>query len=50
MNHPTEPKTIQSRILAYAQEIDWTYMPHAESGTRREVAALSLILSWRAGV
>jgi hypothetical protein len=33
--NPTEQKTVQSRILAYAQEIGWTYVPREESERRR---------------
>ena len=32
---PGEHKTVQARILAYAQEIGWTYVPRAEAETRR---------------
>ncbi len=32
---PTEGKTVQSRILAYAQEIGWTYVPREEAERRR---------------
>jgi type I restriction enzyme, R subunit len=32
---PTEHKTVQARILAYAQEIGWTYVPRGEAETRR---------------
>lgn len=35
MNRPTEHKTIQARIFAYAQEIDWTYVPRDEAERRR---------------
>lgn len=28
---PTEHKTVQSRILAYAQEIGWCYLSRAEA-------------------
>ena len=35
MATPGEHKTVQSRILAYAQEIGWTYVPRAEAETRR---------------
>ena len=31
MKRPTEHKTVQARILGYAQEIDWTYVPCAEA-------------------
>ena len=27
MVNPTEYKTVQARILEYAQEIGWTYVP-----------------------
>jgi hypothetical protein len=32
---PGEHKTVQARILAYAQEIGWTYVSRAEAQTRR---------------
>jgi type I restriction enzyme, R subunit len=32
---PGEHKTVQARILAYAQEIGWTYVPRGESERRR---------------
>jgi type I restriction enzyme R subunit len=32
---PGEHKTVQSRILAYAQEIGWTYVPRGEAQKRR---------------
>jgi type I restriction enzyme, R subunit len=32
---PTEHKTVQARILAYAQEIGWTFVPRAEAELRR---------------
>src|SRR5436305_3461874 len=32
---PTEHKTVQARILAYAQEIGWTYVPRGEAEKRR---------------
>lgn len=35
MAAPTEYKTVQSRILAYAQEIGWTYVPREEAERRR---------------
>jgi hypothetical protein len=28
---PTEYKTVQAPILAYAQEIGWTYVPRGEA-------------------
>ncbi len=30
-----EHKTVQARILKYAQEIGWTYVPRAEAERRR---------------
>ena len=47
MKRPTEHKTVQARILGYAQEMDWTYVPRAEVerqrglGTRGSTAARS---------
>jgi len=35
MPAPTEHKTVQARILKYAQEIGWTYVPRAEAARRR---------------
>ena len=35
MPGPGEHKTVQSRILAYAQEIGWAYVPREESERRR---------------
>lgn len=35
MSAPGEHKTVQARILAYAQEIGWTYVPRAEAEVRR---------------
>ncbi len=35
MPAPTEHKTVQARILKYAQEIGWTYVPRAEAERRR---------------
>lgn len=32
---PGEHKTVQARILSYAQEIGWTYVPRAEAEGRR---------------
>jgi len=32
---PAEYKTVQARILAYAQEIGWRYVPRAEAEVRR---------------
>jgi len=35
MANPSEYKTVQARILAYAQEIGWTYVPRDEAERRR---------------
>ena len=35
MPSPNEHKTVQARILHYAQEIGWTYVPRAEAERRR---------------
>ena len=35
MTAPGEHKTVQARILAYAQEIGWRYIPRAEAEARR---------------
>ena len=35
MPTPGEYKTVQARILAYAQEIGWTYVPRSEAEKRR---------------
>lgn len=35
MSKPGEHKTVQARILAYAQEIDWRFVPRAEAEARR---------------
>src|SRR5438094_2101735 len=35
MPTPTEHKTVQARILAYAQEIGWAYVPRGEAEKRR---------------
>src|SRR4051812_20630446 len=32
---PTEHKTIQARILAYAREVGWAYVPRGEAEKRR---------------
>src|SRR4051812_37243623 len=32
---PSEHKTVQARILAYAQAIGWTYVPRAQAEQRR---------------
>jgi type I restriction enzyme R subunit len=35
MPAPGEHKTVQARILQYAQEIGWTFVPRAEAEARR---------------
>jgi len=35
MSKPGEHKTVQARILAYAQEIGWCHVSRAEAETRR---------------
>ena len=35
MSKPSEHKTVQGRILAYAQEIGWTFVPREEADLRR---------------
>jgi hypothetical protein len=35
MPTPGEYKTVQARILAYAQEIGWTHVPRVEAERRR---------------
>ena len=35
MANPTEYKTVQARILAYAEEIGWAYVPRDEAEWRR---------------
>ena len=35
MANPTEYKTVQARILAYAQEIGWAYVPRDDAERRR---------------
>jgi hypothetical protein len=34
MPSPGEHKTVQARILAYAQEIGWTFVPREEAERR----------------
>ena len=35
MPQPSEHKTVQARILAYAQEIGWKFVPREEAEERR---------------
>lgn len=37
MPSPAEHKTVQARILAYAQEIGWTFVPRTEAEKRRGI-------------
>ena len=37
MPKPGEHKTVQARILRYAQEIGWTFVPRADADARRGV-------------
>ena len=48
MTKPGEHKTVQSRILAYAQEIGWTYVPRAEAERRRDFDPAAATLAERA--
>ena len=41
MSKPTEHKTVQARILAYAQEIGWTFVSREEAERRRGIAAMT---------
>ncbi|MDJ0616556.1 MAG: hypothetical protein QNJ63_07370 [Calothrix sp. MO_192.B10] len=34
MPRPGEDKTFQNRILTYAQELGWTFVPRQEAETR----------------
>src|SRR5258708_5692985 len=36
MPTPGEHKTVQSRVLEYAEEIGWTYVPREEAEARRD--------------
>ena len=42
MPAPGEHKTVQARILQYAQETGWTFVPRAEAETRRGFKAKGL--------
>jgi len=42
MNRPGEHKTVQARILAYAQEIGWSFVPRGEAEQRRGFEPSSL--------
>jgi type I restriction enzyme R subunit len=41
MHTPGEHKTVQSRILAYAEAIGWTVVPRAQAEHRRGFAPTS---------
>ena len=38
--HPGEHKTVQSRVLEYAQAIGWTFVSREEAEQRRGIAAI----------
>jgi len=48
MPAPSEHKTVQARILQYAQEIGWTFVPRAEAEARRGFKAAGLTSGDRA--
>ena len=48
MPTPTEHKTVQARILKYAQEIGWTFVPRSEAEQRRGFKDTGSSLSERA--
>src|SRR5450830_954211 len=48
MPTPGEHKTVQARILQYAQEIGWTFVPRAEAEARRGFKAEGLTSADRA--
>ena len=54
MANPTEYKTVQARILAYAQEIGWTYVPRDEAsgGAASILTALRqrIVPDWRLSI
>ena len=37
MSTPTEHKTVQSRILKYAQAIGWIFVPRKEAEQRQDL-------------
>jgi type I restriction enzyme R subunit len=39
MSAPGEHKTVQARVLRYAQEIGWTFVPRAEAEARHGLKA-----------
>ncbi len=42
MPKPGEHKTVQARILQYAQEIGWTFVPREEADRRRGIRSKDL--------
>jgi hypothetical protein len=42
MPKPTEHKTVQARILAYAQEIGWSLVTREEAERRKGIGDLKL--------
>jgi len=48
LSKPSEHKTVQARILAYAQEVGWTFVPRAEAEKRRGFDAGATIAEERA--
>ena len=48
MPTPSEHKTVQARILHYAQEIGWAFVPRSEAETRRGFGAASTTPAERA--
>jgi type I restriction enzyme R subunit len=49
MSAPGEHKTVQARILKYAHEIGWTYVPRAEAEARRGFDSAGATPEERAG-
>ena len=47
MSAPGEHKTVQARILRYAQEIGWTFVPRAEAEARHGFKAEGVTLAER---
>ena len=45
MSKPSEHKTVQARILAYAQECGWTLVSREEAERRRGFVGKGLICS-----
>lgn len=42
MPKPTEHKSVQARILKYAQDIGWSFIPQPEAESRRGFASTTL--------